>query len=74
TKTDAVTNNEEINITYTEALSTVTGASQDLLDSDFKITRISHNKELNLIGDYNVAVGTGADNIKVIITLTATAK
>ncbi|MCK1990381.1 S-layer homology domain-containing protein [Lysinibacillus fusiformis] len=74
TKTYTVANNEEINITYTEALSTVTGASQDLLDSDFKITRISDNKELNPIGDYNVAVGTGADNNKVIITLTDTAK
>jgi len=74
TKTYTVANNEEINISYTEALSTVTGASQDLLDSDFKITRISDNKELNPIGDYNVAVGTGADNNKVIITLTDTAK
>lgn len=59
--------NNTITINYSEGIEAVTGASQDLLDTDFTITRISDNKKLNPIGDYNVAV-TGGNKIEITLS------
>ena len=58
-----------VTLTYSEALAAVTGASQDLKRSDFTIVRISDNKELNPIGDYDVSIA-GTNNNEIAITLT----
>lgn len=60
----------QVVMTYSELLSTVAGAGQELLDKDFTIVRVSDNKELNANGDYDVTVGVGGDNTKVAITFT----
>ncbi|MFJ7185470.1 S-layer homology domain-containing protein [Lysinibacillus xylanilyticus] len=67
----AVSNKEDITITYSEALQ-VSG-SKDLNNADFTIIRNSDNKELDPRTDYEVAV-VGKDNNQIKITLKDTAK
>jgi len=61
-------NGNKITINYSEALDidALAVGNQDLIDADFLITRVSDNKELNPIGQYDVAV----DGKKLVITLT----
>lgn len=59
----------KISITYSEAIKfdADTTTHQDLIDADFIVTRVSDNKDLNPIGDYNVSI---EDGNKLVITLT----
>ncbi|PIJ96671.1 S-layer homology domain-containing protein [Lysinibacillus sphaericus] len=61
-------NGNKISITYSEAIKfdADTTTHQDLIDADFIVTRVSDNKELNPIGDYNVSI---EDGNKLVITL-----
>ncbi len=67
----AVSNKEDITITYSEALQL--SGSKDLNNADFTIIRNSDNKELDPRTDYEVAV-VGKDNNQIKITLKDTAK
>lgn len=64
-------NENKISITYSEAIKfdADTTTHQDLIDADFIVTRVSDNKDLNPIGDYNVSI---EDGNKLVITLTDT--
>lgn len=64
---------EAITITYSENIEVEPLAHVNLSDTDFEIVRISDNKKLNPLTDYNVTVGTGAAANTLIITLSDTA-
>lgn len=61
-------NGNVITITYSEALQTTTGASADLLASNFLVERVSNNEKLSPVDEYTVAVG-GTNNNEIHITL-----
>ncbi len=43
-------------ITYSENLQELVGNNQDLIDTDFTVTRVSNNKKLNPIGEFDANV------------------